>query len=329
MRAHVLRNLRSFVVFLIVGGGLGASALVLAARWHWAGELTASFRWQLGWLGLVGGLALVLLSARAAASVIVLLALWMLTPGLWLYLPPSGAERQGIPVSVATVNVLAPNRDGASVRAWVRAEDPELVAFQEVDAFWLAELRQLEDVWPHRVTSPAKEEDFHTRTFGMALLSKLPLQALERFSHFGRSGGIVAEMELGGESIRIIATHPERPGRSERVPRRNGVLRMVAERAAGADACIVLGDLNTSSGSPAFGRLLRDGHVQDSRRGFGRQPTWRTFRPIPGLWVDIDHILVSARFSTADRRVGGANGSDHLPVVADLILRTKAADAGG
>ena len=326
MGARTLRNLRSFVVFLVVAGGLTAVGFVLAARWHWAGELAASFRWQLGWLGVVGALALALLRARAAASVVALLALWMLAPGLWLHLPRWGAELQGTPVRVATVNVFMANRDGAGVRAWIRAEDPELVAVQEVDGFWLAELQQLEDLWPHRVTSPATDAEFHAQTFGMALLSKRPLRAVERFSHLGRSGGIVAEMELAGETIRVIAAHPERPGRSERVPRRNVVLDMVAARASVADVCIVLGDLNTSSGSPAFGRLLRDGRVQDSRRGFGRQPTWRTYRPIPGLWVDIDHILASARFSTADRRVGRANGSDHRPVVADLILRTKAAD---
>lgn len=329
MRAHVLGNLRSFVVFLIVAGALGASALVFAARWHWAGELAASFRWQLGWLGVVAGLALVLLRARRLAPCVVLLALWLLAPGLWLYVPRGSAAADGIPLRVATINLSMVNRDGASVRAWLRAEDPEVIAVQEVEAFWLGELKQLADVWPHRITSPPKDEEFHAQTFGMALLSKRPLRVIERFSHLGRSGGIVGELELGGEAIRIIAAHPERPGRSERVPRRNAVLAMIAERASGADACIVLGDLNTTSGSPAFSRLLRDGRVHDSRRGLGRQPTWRTYRPIPGLWVDIDHILVSDRFATADRRIGSANGSDHLPVVADLILRTKAANTGG
>jgi len=328
MGARVPRNVRSFIVFLVLAGGLAASAIVFASRWHWAGELAASFRWQLGWLGVAGALALAILRARSAAFVVVLIALWMLAPGLWLHLPHRGAEHAGTALRVATVNVLTQNRDGESVRAWIRAEDPELVAVQEVDAFWLGELQQLEDVWPHRVTSPATDAEFHERTFGMAILSKRPLRAVERFSHLGRSGGIVAEMDLAGETIRVVAAHPERPGRAERVPRRNAVLDMIAERARAADACIVLGDLNTSSGSPAFGRLLRAGRVHDSRRGFGRQPTWRTYRPIPGLWVDIDHVLVGARFSVAARRVGRANGSDHLPVVADLILASEAAASG-
>jgi endonuclease/exonuclease/phosphatase (EEP) superfamily protein YafD len=329
MRARVLGNLRSFVVFLVVAGGLGASALVVAAPWHWAGELAASFRWQLGWLGVVAGLTLALLRARWAAPSVVLLALWLLSPWYWLYVPRGGADPAGSPLRVATMNVAMFNRDGASVRAWIRAEDPEVVAVQEVDGFWLPELQQLGDLWPHRVTFPADEDSFHARTFGMALLSKRPMRALGQFSHLGRSCGLVAEIDIAGESILIVAAHPERPGRSERVPRRNAMLDMIAERARTADVCIVLGDLNTSSGSPAFGRLLRDGRLHDSRRGFGRQPTWRTYHPIPGLWVDIDHILVGARFSVADRRVGSYIGSDHRPVVADLILRTKAADAGG
>jgi endonuclease/exonuclease/phosphatase (EEP) superfamily protein YafD len=203
-------------------------------------------------------------------------------PGIALYLPRARPVTEGTPLRVATINVLAQNRDGARVREWIRTEDPDLIAVQEVELFWLEELKQLADVWPHRVTFPEAEDEFHAQTFGMVMLSKRPLRALERFTHLGRSGGIVAE------------------------------------------AAIVLGDLNTSSGSPAFDRLLRDGRVHDTRWGFGRQPTWRTFRPIPGLWVDIDHVLVSARFRVADRRVGRENGSDHLPVAVDLILTPMA-----
>lgn len=316
-----LRNLRSFVVLLVILGVVTAGAFVAAARWHWAGELAASIRWQLGWLAGAASALLCALRARRASLFVLALSVWLLWPGGVLYLPRLGGPPEGTPLRVATINVLMSNRDGARVREWIRAEDPDVVAVQEVSLYWLDELRQLADVLPYRVTSPSEDVPFNAATFGMAVLSKRPLTVVERFSHLGRSGGIVAELDVEGTTVRIVAAHPERPGRSERVPRRNTVLAMVAERAAVTSACIVLGDLNTSSGSPAFERLLADGHLSDSRRGFGRQPTWCWERPIHDLWVDIDHVLVSARFAVVDRRVGPRTGSDHRPVAADLSLR--------
>lgn len=330
-----LPNFRSFLVFVVVTGGLVAGALVGAARWHWAGELAASFRWQLAGVGLAAAALLALLRSRRGAAVVLALALWLGWPGASLWLPRSGQPEAGAPLRVVTVNAYMGNRDAAKLLSFLRESDADVVAVQEVDLFWLEQLRSLADVWPHRMTSPAAEAEFHDKTFGMALLSKRPLSEVDRFWHLGRSGGLVAELDVDGQPLRVIAAHPERPGRSERVPRRNAVLAMIAERARGAARppsgpagwCVVLGDLNTSSGSPAFARLLADGHLHDSRRGFGRQPTWRMFRPIPGLWVDIDHVLVSDGIGVVRREVGGDTGSDHRPVVADLILGGDAAPA--
>ncbi|MEZ6015101.1 MAG: endonuclease/exonuclease/phosphatase family protein [Planctomycetota bacterium] len=319
------RNLRSFVLFTLTLGAITACTTVAAARWHWAGELASSFRWQLGGAGLVSAALLLLLRARRHALLFCALSGWLLWPGGSLYVPRFRAPVDGAALRVATINVLASNRDGERVRGWIRAEDPDVVAVQEVGLFWLQELRKLEDRWPYRLTTVADERQIHEQTFTMALLSKRALRLVECLGEERRGGGIVAELELEGRAVRVVIAHPGRPGRRGLVPRRNQILAQVAERAAAADAagaaCVVLGDLNTSSGSPAFARLLRDGRLGDSRRGFGRQPTWRMERPIPGVWVDIDHVLVNDSFDVADRRRGPDTGSDHRPVAADLILR--------
>ncbi len=121
--SRALANLRSFVVFLVVGGGLAASGLVLGARWHWAGELAASFRWQLAGCGLLSAVLLALLRARRAALAVLALALWLGWPGASLWLPRSGPLSAGTPLRVATVNAFMGNRDAAKLLSFVREAD--------------------------------------------------------------------------------------------------------------------------------------------------------------------------------------------------------------
>ena len=313
-------KLRAAVVHSIVLSGTALCLLVAAAQWHWSGELAASFRWQLAGVGLCGLLLLLVLRARRAAAVVAAFTGWLAWPAASLWLPRTGTAPPGISLRVATVNAFMDNRNGPALTTWLREADPDVAAIQEVDLFWLQQLRGLEDRWPHRVTFPAREEDFHKLTFGMVLLAKGPVRLVETFDHLGRSGGIVAEVVHMDRIVHFIAAHPERPGRSQRVVRRNQVLRQIAERARVPRPMIVLGDLNTSSGSPAFRQRLRDSDLLDSRRGFGRQPTWRTWSPIRGLEVDIDHVLHSPDLWVLDRRVGGSTGSDHSPVLVDFIL---------
>jgi endonuclease/exonuclease/phosphatase (EEP) superfamily protein YafD len=81
---------------------------------------------------------------------------------------------------------------------------------------------------------------------------------------------------------------------------------------------VVAGDLNVTSWSPFFRDLLRDGNVRDSREGRGVQPSWVSRIPLTDL--PLDHILISPGIVVASRMVGPHLGSDHRPVIADLLL---------
>jgi endonuclease/exonuclease/phosphatase (EEP) superfamily protein YafD len=94
---------------------------------------------------------------------------------------------------------------------------------------------------------------------------------------------------------------------------------------------IILGDLNASPWSHPFGRLLREGGLVDSTRGFGVQPTWRThFGPVSGMltWpvqIPIDHCLHSPGFVAVAREIGPACGSNHFPLFVTLRSTEAAA----
>jgi endonuclease/exonuclease/phosphatase (EEP) superfamily protein YafD len=87
---------------------------------------------------------------------------------------------------------------------------------------------------------------------------------------------------------------------------------------------IVAGDLNAEENSPVIRRLLSLG-LRDAfdSAGFGYGYTYgHDLRP--GFsFLRIDHILVSEAIGVRDCRVGGREGSQHRPVIADLLIQRR------
>jgi len=108
---------------------------------------------------------------------------------------------------------------------------------------------------------------------------------------------------------------------------RNHEIRLAQSRAlAGAIGTfvrplVVAGDLNAPDSSAVLGILRAVGLVDAfARAGRGWGYTYgHTLRPAFSF-LRIDHVLASAEFDVVDAFVGGADASDHRPVVADLRL---------
>lgn len=86
---------------------------------------------------------------------------------------------------------------------------------------------------------------------------------------------------------------------------------------------IVAGDLNTPEQSLVI-RTLLDTGLRDafSSAGWGYGYTHgHSLRPHLFSTIRIDHVLVSKEFGVADCFVGGKDGSQHRPVIADIWLR--------
>ena len=85
---------------------------------------------------------------------------------------------------------------------------------------------------------------------------------------------------------------------------------------------IVAGDLNAPETSPVI-RTLLDRGLRDAfssaGRGYGYTHGHSTKLTIPVL--RIDHILVSPEIGVVDAFAGGRDGSEHRPVIADLLLK--------
>ena len=98
--------------------------------------------------------------------------------------------------------------------------------------------------------------------------------------------------------------------------------RLVHDMRASSRPIIVAGDLNAPMHSLVMRTLLKFG-LQDAfsaaGNGFGYS-FGHSLRPHIS-YLRIDHILFSSEFSAANCFVGGAEGSTHRPVIADLTMQ--------
>jgi endonuclease/exonuclease/phosphatase (EEP) superfamily protein YafD len=226
---------------------------------------------------------------------------------------PKAAANQ--PMRVMFVNVFRGNDLKAAVIDVVRESDPDLLIAVEVDHEWVSSLREaLAERWPHHV-----EED-RGDNFGIVLFSKSPLKEHEIFESPGTYVPTIrAVAQRPGGDVAIYGTHPFPP--VSPVNQSNWVRHMddLATRIARETSpVIVLGDFNSTPWSANYRRFMSRTGLADTMQGFGPQASWPSW--LPYLGIPIDHVVVSPTIRTTDRRIGPRVGSDHRPVIADLMI---------
>lgn len=345
------------VRFLSAAAGLGVFGALIFVLWGEAawfanldrtgplaeflslGEIAAQVRVPFGQALVVSVPVLLLLRFRKCvwgASVIAaycLSPLFILSFGSPLEYRPRGKyvihfiEPQ--PFTCMAANLLWTNPRKDEVLAMIRRESPDIVGLSEVSKAWRdAALQELGDLYPYSA-SGSNLGEWTEEAWGEMLLSKVPIDSVHspELVIDGQRMRPFVEASIGGISVTVL--HPERPGRAWRLRARTSLFEQVAEREPDGPR-IVMGDFNTTTSSPVMRRFLRRTGLQDSRLGFGRQPSWNHFPgQVPAVisgslarvWkpgVAIDHVLVSETFSVLERRMVSIPGSDHLAVVVTM-----------
>src|SRR5262249_47853040 len=129
---------------------------------------------------------------------------------------------------------------------------------------------------------------------------------------------VLARADVHGTSLTIVGSHPLPPGGREYSRLRNQQLDAVARFINGqAGPTVLLGDLNATPWNFYFRRFVKSTGLKDSSMGFGLQPTWPAgFLP---LRIPIDHCLLSPELKVVRRLVGPNVGSDHLPLILEVV----------
>lgn len=306
-----LRLLTVLALLVTLAGYLGTS--------HWSLELASHFRVQylvvaaICWAGLLAfrdwrwsmaGLLCVSLNAAVILP-------WYI--GRPQPLPAADATKLRLVLS----NVLTSNGNPEGVLGLVQSEAPDVLILQEIDNEWVRNLQELNRSFPHSRIIPRGDN------FGIGLWSRLPLTGLEEvILSESEVPSIRAKVEVGGQSLFLLATHPVPPGSRYNSEQRNAQLSAAAALIRNsATPAILIGDLNVTMWSPYYADLIRDSGLVNARKGFGILPSWPT--QIPMLKIPLDHCLVSPAIGVTGIRTGKPVGSDHLPLIVDLAIPAK------
>jgi len=219
-------------------------------------------------------------------------------------------------ITLLQINVNTANKRFDDVITYVKQKSPDIVCCEEINAAWRARLiTGLGKEYPYVNALPREDN------FGIGVFSKKPFKN-SAIVTLGSAGvpSVQTSIEVGGKLLTLLSTHVLPPTGFSYFAWRNEQLERIAdERQKLGDRLILAGDLNCTSWSYFFRRLIERTGLKDTRQGFGAQPTWPTSAPM--LFIPIDHFLVSDHFVTLDREIGPNVGSDHFPVFIRLGLK--------
>ncbi len=238
--------------------------------------------------------------------------------------PRASAMGNGTPLRLVTGNMLLDNPTPERFADALTGANADLVLVQELTPGNLAALRAagLLDSHPHQVLDP------RPCGYGSAMLSRLPLTDGEVI----RPGGwpmtsAVVRTDVG--PLRVVNVHTAAPVTAAKLTvwRRQLAFLGTLEPPDGG-RLVLAGDFNATVHHAPFRTLtatgLRNAHRLAGRGWAGTYPSWW---PGPEL-IRIDHVLVGDGVEAVDLRAGPAAGSDHRPLVSDLLLTSLPSQPG-
>lgn len=281
----------------------------------WALDLFNHFQRQYFLILLLTTLALLTLrsfrlAALSAAMLVIPLA--RIAP-TWINPTPDPGSPS---LRVAAFNVLSANRSHDDTLAWIRQTDPDLIFLPEVDPVWSVALKPLLATHPHSI------DHIIEGNFGFALYSKLPI--LEHRIHpcgQMRLPLLIAKISGPLGEFTLLGAHPVPPTTAFWASERDAFLMEIARISrATPGPILLLGDLNATRWSHAMRPIFQAGWT-DTSNGHGAPPTWMNANPL--VAIPIDHVMFRPTpdrpFHCRNRTVGPHLGSDHRPVVAEII----------
>jgi endonuclease/exonuclease/phosphatase family metal-dependent hydrolase len=152
--------------------------------------------------------------------------------------------------------------------------------------------------------------------YGTALLSRLPLEGstntlLPCFPRSEQRGLLDATVRVDGASLRVLGTHLQWDSETERTRQAQAIVASLDDRPT-----VLLGDLNTTPGTPAY-RCLAGG-LEDAWAVVG-EGAGHTFEAEPPP-RRIDYVWVGGGVRAVSARVLPSIASDHHALRVEVVL---------
>lgn len=225
----------------------------------------------------------------------------------------AGSDR----IRILSSNVLQTNRKSDELLALVRQHDPDVVVTLETDGWWQEKLDVLENDYRYTIKCPLEN------TYGMHVYSRLPLEDIAiQFLVQPDVPSMHAMVVLeSGQQVRMHFLHPAPPSptENEESTERDVELLVVAKSVAEVEGpVIVAGDLNDVGWSPTTRLFRKISGLLDPRVGRGMFNTFHAEH-----WFirwPLDHLFHSRHFTLSFMQRLPTCGSDHFPVLVELVL---------
>ena len=180
-------------------------------------------------------------------------------------------------------------------------------------------LERLQDIYPNRFYSPPCRCPgdpphsigiFAKRAWRETGVQRVP-SSNRAFMVWARFSSIYQDMTVAGVHLSDPITRPASHQQTE-----VNALIPAIKRFGGS--VILVGDLNMTPFSARYSQMLRKSGLR--RADGGLNPTWPAM--LAPMALPLDHVLIGSEIRHAIMRAGPRLGSDHLPVVGVLDLRT-------
>jgi endonuclease/exonuclease/phosphatase family metal-dependent hydrolase len=235
------------------------------------------------------------------------------------------------PIRVMTYNIhvgvgMDKKLDLQRIADVIKQEHPDLVGLQEVDRgvkrtegideiAELARLTGMQFAFAHNL-------DYQGGQYGVAILSRFAIQTIDHRKYENkreaeRRGMLRVEVRIGGRTVSFVTTHLDYQYEDGRVFETEQLLTFLKDQTA---PLILVGDFNEEPNGAAYKLLsarFRDAWLAAKLSDAGL--SYPADKPLKR----IDYIYFGAKDRIQTKRAWVVNtlASDHVPVVADLVLR--------
>ena len=224
------------------------------------------------------------------------------------------------------------------IAAEIRDSGADVVGLQEVDRHWgqrsdfvdqageLARLLHMHVVYGANLDLDPLDPGQPRRQYGTAILSDAPIHEwrntlLPRTGNLEQRGLLEALVTVRGVPVRVFTTHLQHNSQAERIAQIAAVREVIG---APRESVVLTGDLNARPDTPEIAAITEDLVDAWAEAGVGNGYTLSAENP----YARIDYVLHSGDVVARTAAVLSTDGSDHLPVVADLALPGDRVGAG-